>query len=103
MLLGQIGDPKMDSGCVAPGEKFEEEYDVSRRLLPEEVLGIIDELICHEVCVAEFSNNGPRRLYANNTRFHGILATRCRRHCSPVSISRHFPCLTQPALERPSS
>ncbi|KAJ6786420.1 hypothetical protein PWT90_04042 [Aphanocladium album] len=46
---GQIGDPKMDSGCVAPGEKFEEEYDVSRRLLPEEVLGIIDELICHEI------------------------------------------------------
>ncbi|OAQ97268.1 hypothetical protein LLEC1_03165 [Akanthomyces lecanii] len=45
----EIGDPKMDSGCVAPGEKFEEEYDVSRRLLPEEVLGIIDELICHEI------------------------------------------------------
>lgn len=42
-------DPKMDSGCVAPGEKFEEEYDVSRKLLPEEVLGIIDELLCHEV------------------------------------------------------
>ncbi|KAJ3482121.1 hypothetical protein NLG97_g7649 [Lecanicillium saksenae] len=45
----EIMDPKMDSGCVAPGEKFEEEYDVSRRLLPEEVLGIIDELICHEI------------------------------------------------------
>lgn len=45
----EIGDPKMDSGCVAPGEKFEEEYDVSRKLLPEEVLGIIDELICHEI------------------------------------------------------
>lgn len=43
----------MDSGCVAPGEKFEEDYNVSRRLLPEEVLGIIDELICHEVCLTE--------------------------------------------------
>ncbi|OAA59319.1 Mak10 subunit, NatC N(alpha)-terminal acetyltransferase [Cordyceps fumosorosea ARSEF 2679] len=45
----EIMDPKMDSGCVAPGEKFEEEYDVSRKLLPEEVIGIIDELICHEI------------------------------------------------------
>ncbi|EGX93378.1 amino-acid N-acetyltransferase subunit Mak10, putative [Cordyceps militaris CM01] len=45
----EIMDPKMDSGCVAPGEKFEEEYDVSRKLLPEEVLGIIDELVCHEI------------------------------------------------------
>lgn len=42
-------DPKMDSGCVAPGEEFEELYDVSRDLLPEEVLGIIDQLLCHEV------------------------------------------------------
>lgn len=42
-------DPKMDSGCVAEGEKFDVEYDVSRKLFPEEVLGIIDELICHEV------------------------------------------------------
>ncbi|TQW00510.1 hypothetical protein V2A60_001589 [Cordyceps javanica] len=45
----EIMDPKMDSGCVAPGEKFEEEYDVSQKLLPEEALGIIDELICHEI------------------------------------------------------
>lgn len=39
----------MDSGCVAAGEEFEELYDVSRPLLPVEVLGIIDELLCHEV------------------------------------------------------
>ena len=42
-------DPKMDSGCVAPGEEFDELYDVTRPLSPEEVLGIIDQLICHEV------------------------------------------------------
>lgn len=44
-------DPKMDSGCVEPGEEFEVLYDVSRPLLPEEALGIMDQLICHEVSV----------------------------------------------------
>jgi hypothetical protein len=42
-------DPKMDSGCVDPGEEFEETYDVSRPLRPEEVIGIVDQLLCHEV------------------------------------------------------
>jgi N-alpha-acetyltransferase 35, NatC auxiliary subunit len=48
-------DPKMDSGVVQPGEEFEELYDVTRPLLPEEVLGIIDQLLCHEV---RFLTNG---------------------------------------------
>jgi hypothetical protein len=42
-------DPKMDSGCVESAEELEELYDVARPLLPEEVLGIIDQLLCHEV------------------------------------------------------
>lgn len=42
-------DPKMDSGCSRPGAEVEETYDVSRSLLPEEVLGIMDQLLCHEV------------------------------------------------------
>lgn len=45
----EIMDPKMDSGCVKEGDEFEELYDVSQRLLPEEVLGIIDQLLCHEM------------------------------------------------------
>ncbi|KAK2600103.1 N-alpha-acetyltransferase, non-catalitic subunit [Conoideocrella luteorostrata] len=45
----EIMDTKMDSGCVLPGEEFEVLYDVSRPLLPEEVLGIMDQLICHEM------------------------------------------------------
>ncbi|KAF4123844.1 N-alpha-acetyltransferase 35, NatC auxiliary subunit [Geosmithia morbida] len=45
----EVMDPKMDSGCVAAGEEFDETYDVSRPLLPEEVLGIIDQLLCHEM------------------------------------------------------
>ena len=42
-------DPKMDSGYLAPGETMEDEYDFAQALLPEEVLGIIDQLLCHEV------------------------------------------------------
>lgn len=42
-------DPKMDSGCIQVGEELEVLYDVSRSLQPEQVLGIIDQLICHEV------------------------------------------------------
>ncbi|PHH90178.1 hypothetical protein CDD83_4337 [Cordyceps sp. RAO-2017] len=45
----EIMDPKMDSGCIDTGDEFEELYDVSRALLPEEVLGIIDQLLCHEM------------------------------------------------------
>ncbi|OAA43854.1 Mak10 subunit, NatC N(alpha)-terminal acetyltransferase [Metarhizium rileyi] len=45
----EIMDPKMDSGCVQPGEEFEVLYDVSRPLLPEEVLGVMDQLMCHEM------------------------------------------------------
>jgi hypothetical protein len=42
-------DPKMDSGYLAPGETLEDDYDVSKDILPEEVIGIIDQLLCHEV------------------------------------------------------
>ncbi|KAK3320708.1 Mak10 subunit, NatC N-terminal acetyltransferase-domain-containing protein [Cercophora scortea] len=45
----EIMDPKMDSGCLAPGESLDEEYDVARPLLPSEVLGIIDQLLCLEM------------------------------------------------------
>lgn len=45
----EIMDPKMDSGCLAPGETLDEEYDVTRPLLPAEVLGIMDQLLCLEM------------------------------------------------------
>lgn len=45
----KIMDSKMDSGALAQGESLDEEYDVSRDLLPEEILGIIDQLLCLEV------------------------------------------------------
>ncbi|KAL8397561.1 hypothetical protein RB594_004318 [Gaeumannomyces avenae] len=45
----EIMDPKMDSGCLADGESPDPDYDVCRPLLPEEVIGIIDQLLCHEM------------------------------------------------------
>lgn len=46
-------DSKMDSGYIAPGENLaqalEDDYDVRRPLTPEEVIGLMDQLLCHEV------------------------------------------------------
>jgi N-alpha-acetyltransferase 35, NatC auxiliary subunit len=42
-------DPKMDSGFLAPGEALVDDYDIFRQLLPEEVLGIMDQLLCCEM------------------------------------------------------
>lgn len=39
----------MDTGCLAEGETMEDDYDVTRNLLPEELLGVIDQLLCLEV------------------------------------------------------
>ncbi|KAL2041684.1 hypothetical protein N7G274_005468 [Stereocaulon virgatum] len=45
----EIMDPKMDSGFLLPGETLEDNYDILRELLPEEVLGIVDQMLCYEV------------------------------------------------------
>ncbi|KAI1262347.1 Mak10-domain-containing protein [Xylariaceae sp. FL1019] len=45
----EIMDPKMDSGVLEQGESLDEEYDVSRELLPVEILGIINQLLCLEM------------------------------------------------------
>ncbi|KAH8786656.1 amino-acid N-acetyltransferase-like protein subunit Mak10 [Hyaloscypha finlandica] len=45
----EIMDRKMDSGYLESGETMEDEYDFSEALLPEEIIGIIDQLLCHEM------------------------------------------------------
>ncbi|KAF2397061.1 Mak10-domain-containing protein [Trichodelitschia bisporula] len=45
----EIMDPKMDTGCLAPGEALIDDYDVCRELRPEEVIGIMDQLLCAEM------------------------------------------------------
>ena len=42
-------DPKMDSGFLQPGETLEDDYDALKPLLPEEVIGIMDQLLCYEM------------------------------------------------------
>ena len=39
----------MDSGYLQPGETLEDQYDVYRKLLPEEIIGIMDQMLCYEV------------------------------------------------------
>ena len=39
----------MDSGYLANGEALEDDYNVLRVLLPEELLGIMDQMLCYEV------------------------------------------------------
>lgn len=43
-------DPKMDSGLLPSGESVEHDYDVLKELLPGEVIGIMDQILCFEVC-----------------------------------------------------
>ena len=45
-------DPKMDSGYLACGDYVEHDYDVLREILPNEVIGIMDQMLCFEVCSA---------------------------------------------------
>jgi hypothetical protein len=42
----------MDSGYLEPGETMEDDYDFRQPLLPEEIIGIIDQLLCHEVIIS---------------------------------------------------
>ena len=42
-------DPKMDSGYLRSGEILEDDYNVLQKLLPEEVIGVMDQLLCFEV------------------------------------------------------
>ncbi|KAH9883027.1 hypothetical protein J1614_000394 [Plenodomus biglobosus] len=45
----EIMDSKMDSGFLQPGETLEDDYDTLAPLLPEELIGIMDQLLCHEM------------------------------------------------------
>jgi hypothetical protein len=39
----------MDGGSLANGEDLEDDFDVFQQLSPEQVIWIIDELVCREV------------------------------------------------------
>lgn len=76
----------MDSGCVESPDDLEELYDVTQPLLPEEVLGIIDQLLCHEVSL--LADDQVQKL-TYLSRWHGIKDIPFHRHCSPACTQRH--------------
>lgn len=47
-------DPKMDSGFLESEESLEDDFDVLGELLPEEVVGIMDQMLCFEVSHATY-------------------------------------------------
>lgn len=49
LIVAQIGDVKMDSGCLQPGEAMDQEFDMRQDLLPEELIWLMDELLNREV------------------------------------------------------
>ena len=45
----QIMDPKMDSGFLAAGESLDNNYDVLEAPSMQKMVGMIDQMLCHEV------------------------------------------------------
>lgn len=71
----------MDSGYLAEGETMQDDYDFSKALLPEEIIGIIDQLLCHEVWFFML----PKYKYLISHRWPGTWATRCPKQSLPAS------------------
>ncbi|KAK5937949.1 N-alpha-acetyltransferase, non-catalitic subunit [Knufia obscura] len=44
----QIGDRKMDSGALEPGETLDEDFDIEEDFLPEELIWLMDEMLNRE-------------------------------------------------------
>lgn len=84
-------DPKMDSGYLGPGENhaqaLEDDYDIMRELAPEEVVGIMDKLLCHEVGSVVSAIGALLMLY----RWHGIWDTHfLKRSSHPYTLTHCY-------------
>ena len=79
----EVLDPKMDQGF---GEDVEDEYDVSRPLLPTEVIGIMDQILCLEVC------------QNYNTKYHAARRLRSDRLAGILASPSHKRCLRPPRV-----
>jgi Mak10 subunit, NatC N(alpha)-terminal acetyltransferase len=99
----QIMDTKMDSGHLEPGETLEDEYDVLRNVLPEEVIGIMDQILCHEVSycwVIDLARKWEKLIIF---RLRGIWAIHFRRLSLLVCILNGCCGQSPKHLRRPSS
>ena len=84
----------MDSGYLGPGETLDDDYDVLRPLLPGQVIGIMDQLICFEVglCSPEISflRATYLMLILGLVRLPGIWVTHFLNHCLAHFILRSY-------------
>jgi hypothetical protein len=95
----QVLDPKMDQGF---GEDSDDEYDVSRPLSPEEVIGIMDQILCLEVRrIVRTWSMQCLRLHPN--RLAGTSDFRCRKHYSLPSTLIDYYGLSLAHLKRHNS
>jgi hypothetical protein len=74
-------DPKMDSGLLIPDKDAAvDNFDPLQNMLPEEIVGIMDQLLSFEVGPAD-----DRELVVGSdtiSRWPGIKDTHSLRHCS---------------------
>lgn len=94
-------DSKMDSGYIAPGENhaqaLEDDYDVRQSLTPEQAVGLMDQLLCHEVIllctggvkVADGSTDG---LAYGTSSFTNALYLHLHRQVVVASTENHRGC-----------
>lgn len=82
LMLIQIMDPKMDSGLLIPDKDAAvDNFDPLQNMLPEEIVGVMDQLLSFEVCPAD----DFELLIDSDTRsrWPGTKDTHSLRHCSP--------------------
>lgn len=84
-MSNQIMDPKMDSGLLIPDKDAAvDNFDPLQNMLPEEIIGIMDQLLSFEVCPAD-----DVELAVDSdiiSRWPGTKDTHSLRHCSPLCI-----------------
>lgn len=71
----------MDSGFLAEDEPLDDTFNVLKEVLPEEVVGLMDQMLCHEVSLPNLTETA--NINSNNSdtdlrfrRWRGIWATR---------------------------
>jgi len=91
LTLLQIMDPKMDSGCSMPDQDSAmEQFDPLDYTLPEEILGIMDQMLAFEVS----ENKHFFAIYSD------MLADEMARRLPPVTEPVHLVTPEQPTFFR---
>lgn len=75
----------MDSGCLTPGEALVDDYDLERQLLPEEIIGIMDQFLC---CEMAWHEGYPLAQTLFSSHYIDKLLTREAKNISQVQISK---------------